>query len=1782
MAAEDINLGMEQAADMSANADMSTSDVQQNFDTEAALELDAAKLQAEQSFDINSFVPNTDGGPGKSGGGFAQQSAPAKPNNTSSDFMSSMDKVIDASATDIFVNSEPKNKIEGPKTRYANPDLDMFRYQEDFDPKGFDPFNSKNYEHWVDKESWGSALGKGFDSFATRFGNTFTDSFASYGRIGEALMNWDWDLLNASEGEMIDQNWQEHVESMKNYVFVPPEEEDDIFSKRSVSEFVGNAGFALGTFAALGVELVADAALTFVTGGSGAAAFGATAARFGAKEGVKLGVGQTIKQAAKTGAFKFADFVVDMGKGATFYANQGTDALSAAAKVSNKANQAEKIASAGKVGSDALRSSMKDVFDIYSLNGRAIMKSKTFTELAGNIAKGVPLLGTGIRYGEKVVAGAKGGLSTGKLVGIGLQGSRRMLQEFNMSSTEAGFEAVTSYGSTLDMMLDQYRNDHEGQNPPADEFAKMQSKAMSSATSNYNTNLGLLMVTNRLQFGSLFNRYLGANKWTKELLEEGVEKSFGVNRMWKSSDLVGKTYEKGFFGTYGLTGKIAKDFGKKQAVYEFGNQFMKDFARFEVSEGLQENLQETSSSAWKYYYAGQYNGTKYTLGQAFNNGLDEQFTKQGFKTFLQGALTGSIIRPATAITTKLTSYIQEKAVGSNYKDNPNDNPYVQMKERLKQDINLQNELMRQMSSKKFEDNAVAFTAQVDSSLQQTEAAAKDSQYEWQNAKDNSVLAGALAANRSGTISVYQQALREMGKTMTDEEFEAATGTKLSDTKYKTAEEFTAAMAKDVKKYSDTIDKVRRKVKSAPDPLMYEKGSKDRIVAAIMNNAQEEAIKIVALNAMKASRASERAEAISQELLTIPGMANSAEYSLRVLANPDNFQGETGNIQAELKILQESLSVVEPAQREAIKKKIKIKEEQLVLLDEWLGYWDSRDQLMKRVDAETGEEGEASKKVYDTFVGVPITNITEYDEKGNVVEKNIKAFSLDHKDIVETFRKFINSRNKEAGINEEVSEASLREALDKVVDYMRLDQDAKDYKQAMDLLYNPEYYKQTIGRIQDGRFKYELLEFVDNIQDRIRSTIMFTVLNSDADDMFTRMDLMHKLYEQLNTAVMESEAYKNLVLLGIDETLGLDHAKFAEENAKKLNEVLQEKIAEIVDTYAPAAMSEDLSDEDYAQFQKTTKISGINMNIIARKIQSERPLSSRQAEAYAANKEAIDTILARLKDALEGSEESRMQDMSLYGVARQKLIDTGDFTEGDLKAMTDKQVLDLALSKGLITAEDALNNANGYENISDDVWNKFVATQEVEEGVLESIASRDYQGITLTAREQSILQAKASEIADIQDRLEAEEAESNPVGTTPGTVQPRTIDQINDELFEIAKEIDKIIQSEEVSKTIDEFANTNQDRDGKENLLLDDLRVLVESWGIDEEAVSEYMNFQGTTLVKAVWRKHKNEFFSMLELWDRAKTLKAEVDRLNLEELEEPEVNEDTTTDTKDTSTESADTVATQGAAGEENLLATLGMLDGDTTTDEPFTVTGSEEDGFEVKTQDGIPVTSEKIDTEDDAVNLADNLNNGRSNIDWAKNFLGDLSEDEDALLKVDRMVNSGKKSLTAYNKKNGTDIKTLEDYYKIIDGKMILDMIKESILTNTPLDKIKAQRKKQAKENLEKPELFETTSSPFVGGPALPLGAVEELHDAIKGLVEELDSTTDAKLIKSLKEDKEFEEKNEFGDPSVVSDIDAQIAMLQKRLNEKSEIFGKFVGEDTVTEQSIIDQLRDINSCFK
>ena len=139
----------------------------------------------------------------------------------------------------------------------------------------------------------------------------------------DALFSWDMDKLQPSEDDMIDYNWKEHKKMMENFVFIPKDEDDDIFSKRSVSEFLGNAGFALGTFAGVAVELVADLLITVGTGGAGAASFVGTATRVIGKEAVeqtgkkivKEAGEQAIKKGTKKTTTKSGKFFTDLAEG---------------------------------------------------------------------------------------------------------------------------------------------------------------------------------------------------------------------------------------------------------------------------------------------------------------------------------------------------------------------------------------------------------------------------------------------------------------------------------------------------------------------------------------------------------------------------------------------------------------------------------------------------------------------------------------------------------------------------------------------------------------------------------------------------------------------------------------------------------------------------------------------------------------------------------------------------------------------------------------------------------------------------------------------------------------------------------------------------------------------------------------------------------------------------------------------------------------------------------------------------------------------------------------------------------------------------------------------------------------------------------------------------------------------------------------------------------------------------------------------------------------------------
>ena len=1216
--------------------------------------------------------------------------------------MEDFSKWLNSTVDNSVANAQPSLQSTTPYTKYASPDVDRFRFQDNFKPEGFNPFDEANDARWSSRETVWSALGKGFDQFGSRFSNTFVDYWKDWGRLGDALVSWDLSKMMPGESEMMKQYMEDQREQMKNYVFAKPGTEDDIFTRKTVSEFIGNAGFALGTFSGFAIELAADAVITYFSAGAGAGSIGATIGRLGSKFGLKSaaktvakeGVEEVAKQAAKRSAFSINDIVTGYNLG-----NQSTDAIRATGKVSKGIEDAAKVSK--MAGTDAAREAAKEASRVMALNLDAIIKSKSFTELSANIVKGIPVVGSLFTAGEKAAVGAKAGLSAGKVIGIGLSGVRRTAQEINMASTEASFEAIQTYGETLEQMAAKYQLEHDGTPPDFAEFEKMKRLAGQASFSNYKTNLGILLATNRLQFGTLFNKINITNKWFSDVLSETGAKAFGVKSMFKGTKEVFKVYEKSkFLGTYGLIGKIAKDFGKKQAAYVLGKTLAKNTLKFQVTEGLQENIQEASAMAWRDFYLSQYDETGLTLDKAFEQGLESQWSKQGLKTFMMGAFTGMLVSGPTALMMKGVEGVSNAAINKQYKNTPSENPLKQAKEQLLRDIDTMNLVGSWLSdSKKSDMKLFNFNSQLNSAMGMTEAAAANNDYEYHNHKDNALIAGALAANRTGMIDAYTQSIRSMGEEMTDQEFEEAFGIKLQDTKYKSAREFTNTVADELKKYSDVIDGLRKKIKNLADPLMYAENSKDRAIAAIMRNTQENALHVIAINQLKGVRAGERAKQLTDELLSIPSLANSSNMILRILSDPSTFKKEMGNILADIQFMKNNLKAegVTADKKAELSEKIALREKELELFKKWRTYYSKRvvtstnEETIKKKVKETNEAGEeveveveekvphSVEEVFDDrFVGKR-TGVEKVKETPDSPIEEKEIFDLYDAEVKETFRQLVNSRNKQAGLNIEVREQDLVDDFKKVVDYLQLTHDERSYIRAIDSLFNQKNLQQFLERMADGDFKYRLIMFMSNLNNRINQTIAEIFQNNDtigqefkdlaetinnAQEEGRELSVVEalsnmrgweafKIFIDLTEEVIDdirnSAAWKNLVLVSIDENLGIQQSTLVHDSAQIVEKALKEKLAELVEKYSTGDVvkikaeedarkeadkpkpvnPEVISDEEFSLFTDpdNPEVSTERLQSIANKINQggTTTLSPREIKIYEVHKTEIDNL-----------------------------------------------------------------------------------------------------------------------------------------------------------------------------------------------------------------------------------------------------------------------------------------------------------------------------------------------------------------------------------------------------------------------------------------------------------------------------------------------------------------------------------------------------------------------------
>jgi hypothetical protein len=1135
---------------------------------------------------------------------------------------------------------------QGAKVKYHAPEIvDKYHAQEGFNPRTYQAeLEDYNLQTYADKETWTSALAKGFDSFAFNFGNTFTGWFADYPKMVDALFSMDWDKMKPDEESLINDYYAMQKNMNENFVFAEAGHEDDIFSKKFVSEFIGNSGYALGTTFALGLEIGADILITAATEGGGIGSFAATGARFTAKAAAREAAKTSIELASKGN--KFTNIMQDVFKGFNAGMKEAKDIPRAlgltdeAASVSRQMQQAEAVANMSR-SKRAISPIIGDYSTMLGTNIFNIGKSKSISEATGTMLKSTPLLGSTIRFAEKGLMAAREGASAAQVIGIGLQGTRRIAQELNMSASEAYFEAISSYGDTLDKMGKQHLLENNGDAPTFEQFNEMKTLATKASSSNYDTNMGILLVTNHLQFGNVFSKFIPQNKFAQDLLGEASERVLTVT---SKKGLEGVYKKHAIFGTMSTLGKVSKDFGKKEALYQFGKSAFKNVARFEVTEGLQENIQETSAAGWKDYYAGQFNGTKYTLQEAMGRGLSSQFSKQGWKTFLMGAMTGSLIRLPSRVLNVAVEKTNKTLLKQAYAKEGMSDPYAAFDKQLTEDIALLNSFIKKGKNGNFETKLFNFNNQSRSAIDQTAAAAVGSEYDFHNGKDNALLSAVSAANRTGTTDLFINSIKNSISEMTNEQFKNEFGIEIEDTNYSSPQAFAEKVAGDIKQYNKAIEDFTRAYKTKfEDPTKYEVGTDDYYVAHYIRQAEEDALHIAALNSIKADMALNRAKQIASELQSSPLLANSSDMVLRVLTDPKMVLPEIGILQNQIKVLEANLKEegLDRETKKQLNKDVKSKVEQLNELYKWASFWDTRKDMAER------EENQSSDDTTPVFVGKRIerdmdnNQFLPKDEKRKKTygERKVKiknTYHPTHVNVKTVFRKLLLAKNKEAGLNLDITENQIEEALQKLIDYMQLNVDTKDYLSAVEVLTNKERFREITKRMQNGRFKFNMIQYADTLFNNFRNTAKDITLKimSDTNKEFNVEEYMAFIVD-VQDAILKSEAYIKLIALISHKDFGLNKQKEASEYVQEISKILRVKFNDYTGKNYAEQIDKEITDEDYAQMITDNQITIVAKqrigNLLYKSNEDPLVLSKRESKLYEEFKDEIDLYIKDLKE-----------------------------------------------------------------------------------------------------------------------------------------------------------------------------------------------------------------------------------------------------------------------------------------------------------------------------------------------------------------------------------------------------------------------------------------------------------------------------------------------------------------------------------------------------------------------
>lgn len=1018
-------------------------------------------------------------------------------------------------------------------------------------------------------------------------------------------------------------------------------------------------------------------------------------------------------------------------------------------------------------------------------------------------------------------------------------GFYRDVKGINLALAEARLEGGMVQNSVYDSLYDKYYE--KNGKAPSNEIQKafeQQAKAASAETIAWNT--ALIYGSNKFTFPNIINPRGGAGRFLKNATEDIVEfKNAGKVVFQKAKDAAGKL-TKGEFkyldGSFKSYIESIKGVGLKTATKDLAIKGVKGsvgYFKSNITEGIQENLQETIAGAMEGYYTDAFNNPAvrsylYSQGTTTNAMRDKYsyfaekwaeenpFTEKGFETFSSGFVMGMFAGP-------LNKSVEWLSLGYNkIFDTEAFEDYKAKKANYGKQVAAQLNALYS-DPKQFFDSKIFNYA-----TQNKIADIRNSGNKKQtlDAEDHALVSAVTSALQTNSIGFFRDNISVV-KEMTPEEIEIEFG--LEKGKGAEYQQRVDEILTRVDKISERYQEMESRYPNPVDLSGYEKGSDAYKKAAIFSSAWDVAKANAIFMNESYDNARKRMDSIEKTIRSQKPLSKMSDSEVQVLFNPSRLKNEAELLKSELDSQRDTLSPDEISKKE---RKIEAVKELKKAYDYYFKY--------NVIDKEAQIEKMRSQGLFDNQVDDEGNAIdpkeleaearTEIDRQLRVKSKSEENTTRAEADLEVAYKEYLRSI---ANLNDEdYFDSKAEEAFEMLMDNYRLGREANTLSSYVNMLHNPKSFTEHVERNYTWMQK-----LYDNRKDYYESLINQEV------DLRELNTLLNKLADK-NVFISADDAYEF-------QRNGTLPNEFFDATRKAVIREGHPDYDEYIDLFEKALRLKMQDPRTYAR----TLDDMLNAELVNLDIEL-----SREIEALPKSERVTKKGKLQLKNNLATIEELSEQ-LADGDYIDAKLVQGKDVSE--ITVYKDGNVLKLGDKNGEEITIDEFNG--GFT--SGDIYRVELKPDPVEVKKLENQYSE---------RKQDIIRLNIQKLEDdvqLQQNEYVRFTVNSPYESMDPELQARLSNAFNNYIETDEKLIEQVSEMEdiEILNMLDEFIKTNKTA-----------ADIIEEYNVEklDEATQRLAEANGAPEIEFEGQTYDLETMDLSEVKDLAKRLKAQYNRLN--------------------------------------------------------------------------------------------------------------------------------------------------------------------------------------------------------------------------------------------------------------------------------------------------------------